>query len=109
MAPINGKSNPGETQTILPPLSRFTARPPFWVCDRFDDGRVAEIFINASGRAGGEIEVLSKDAAICASKALQVGISLDELRRSLMRSPSGAASGVLGAALDLLAAEDRSS
>jgi ribonucleoside-diphosphate reductase alpha chain len=88
-------------------LMSFThnGRPFTLGIGRFNDGRIAEIFINVSGRAGSEVEVLARDGAICASLGLQYGIPLDELRRSLMRTPNGAAPGVLGAALDMLAAE----
>lgn len=73
-----------------------------------DDGRVAEIFINLSGRAGGEAKALARDAAIAASLGLQHGIRPGELRHSLMRDSNGGASGVFSAVLHVLATEDRS-
>jgi ribonucleoside-diphosphate reductase alpha chain len=39
---------------------------------RFHDGRMAEILINASGRAGGMVEVLARDSAVMASVAFTI-------------------------------------
>jgi hypothetical protein len=70
---------------------------------RFDDGRLAEIFMNVSGRAGGMVEVLARDTAVAASLCLQLGGDVETLRRALMRDSHGQASGPVGELLDLLA------
>lgn len=69
----------------------------------FDDGRLAEVFINVPGHAGSAIEAVARDAATVASIALQYGTPVETLRRALTRNTDGSASGPLGAILDLLA------
>jgi len=71
----------------------------------FDDGRLAEIFLNAE-KVGTAIENAARDSAIVASFALQHGVLPDTIRHALTRNGNGDASGPLGALLDLLAAED---
>src|ERR1700692_4190254 len=51
---------------------------------RFDDGRVAEIFINGV-KVGSTAEANAQDAAIVASLALQHGCPADVLRHALHR------------------------
>jgi hypothetical protein len=72
----------------------------------YDDGRLAEIFLNAD-RGGTAIDDAARDSAVVASIALQHGVDPGTLRHALMRSGSGAASGPLGVLLDLLAAQDQ--
>jgi hypothetical protein len=72
---------------------------------RFQDGRLAEIFMNVSGRAGGMVEVLARDTAVAASLCLQLGGDVETLRRALMRDSHGRASSPVGELLDLLAGE----
>ena len=69
---------------------------------RFDDGRLAEIFIN-NAKAGSHSDAAAKDAAVVASIALQYGVPVDVIRRALLRDPRGVASSPLGVALDLIA------
>lgn len=69
---------------------------------RFDDGTLAEIFMNTAGRSGDTVEVLARDAAVLASLCLQFGAEVETLRRAVMRDPHGQASGPLGTLLDLL-------
>jgi len=76
---------------------RYTAGVGF-----FEDGRLAEIFINVPGRAGSGIEAVARDAATVASIALQYGTPAETIRRALTRNADGTASGPLGAVLDLL-------
>lgn len=73
----------------------------------YDDGRLAEIFLNAE-KGGTAIDDAARDSAVVASIALQHGVAPDTLRRALMRNSTGTASGPLGVLLDLLAAENRS-
>jgi hypothetical protein len=73
---------------------RFTAG-----IGRFEDGRLAEVFLNGA-KVGTPIDVNASDAAIVASLALQHGARPDELRRALTRNGDGSAGGPLAAALD---------
>jgi ribonucleoside-diphosphate reductase alpha chain len=68
---------------------------------RFEDGRVAEIFLT-SHKAGSMASIMASDAAVLASIALQFGAPFDTLRRALCRDSQGRASGPLGVALDLI-------
>ena len=70
----------------------------------FDDGRLAEIFLNAA-KAGTAIENAARDSAVVASLAVQHGVPPDTIRHALTRNGNGEASGPLGTLLDLLAAE----
>jgi hypothetical protein len=68
----------------------------------YSDGRLAEIFLTAD-KGGTAIDDAARDSAVVASLALQHGVDPDTLRRALMRSGNGVASGPLGTLLDLLA------
>jgi hypothetical protein len=72
---------------------------------RFDDGRLAEIFLG-NAKAGSHSDSAAKDSAVVASIALQHGVPLETIRHALLRDSHGRASSPLGAALDLLAEED---
>jgi hypothetical protein len=69
---------------------------------RFEDGRLAEILMNVSGRAAGMVEVLARHTGVAASLRPQFGCDVETLRRALMRDLHGRASGAAGALLDLL-------
>jgi ribonucleoside-diphosphate reductase alpha chain len=69
---------------------------------RFDDGRLAEIFIS-NHKVNSAADVAARDSAIAASFALQHGADLETLRRALSRDSHGRASGPLGAVLDAVA------
>ena len=68
---------------------------------RFDDGSIAETFIQ-NHKTNSAAGVLASDCAIAASLALQFGCPVEVLRRALSRDAQGRATGPLGAALDLL-------
>jgi hypothetical protein len=72
----------------------------------FEDGRLAEIFLNAD-KIGTAIETAARDSAVVASLALQHGVPPDTIRHALTRNGNGEASGPLGMLLDLLASEPR--
>ena len=72
---------------------------------RFDDGRVAEVFLQ-DHKPGSQSDSNARDAAVAASLALQFGCPLDVLRRALLRDAHGNASTPLGAALDVIAAAE---
>jgi len=67
----------------------------------FEDGRLAEIFLNAE-KIGTAIETAARDSAVVASIALQHGVPLETIRHALTRNGNGEASGPLGTLLDLL-------
>src|SRR5205809_4884462 len=67
---------------------------------RFDDGGVAEVFLNTR-KHGTAVDVNARDAAVAASLLLQHGCSVETLQRALTRNGDGSASGPLARALDL--------
>jgi ribonucleoside-diphosphate reductase alpha chain len=68
---------------------------------RFDDGRIAEIFLS-NHKAGSAADTAARDSAIVASIAMQYGAPVDVIRKALLRDPQGWAGSPLGVALDLL-------
>jgi hypothetical protein len=68
---------------------------------RFDDGRVAEIFIG-NGKAGSHSDSAAKDSAVVASIALQYGVPIEVICKALLRDSGGIASSPLGQALDIV-------
>jgi len=68
-------------------------------------GPTREVFLTA-GKPGSAVDISARDAALCASIALQSGASLDDLRRSLSRHSDGRPEGPLGIIFDEIAAED---
>ena len=76
---------------------RYTA-----VIGRFNDGALAEIFLN-TGKHGTVVDTNARDAAVAASLLLQHGCSVDTLRVALTRNGDGSPSGPLAHTLDLLA------
>jgi len=84
------------------PRQRLPNRRSHWLyrfeCDgqvytggigRFDDGRIAEVFINGS-KVGTAAETNAQDAAIVASLALQHGCPVETVRHALARSGGSA-------------------
>jgi hypothetical protein len=67
----------------------------------FADGRIAELFLS-NHRSNSGADVAARDAAIACSFALQHGADAEKIRLALCRDGQGRASGVLGAALDLI-------
>jgi ribonucleoside-diphosphate reductase alpha chain len=70
----------------------------------FEDGRLAEIFLNAE-KIGTAIETAARDSAVVGSLALQQGVPPETIQRALTRNGDGSASGSLGTLLDMLASE----
>ncbi|MBM3553465.1 MAG: hypothetical protein FJX45_17370 [Alphaproteobacteria bacterium] len=68
---------------------------------RFEDGSLAELFINAEKEACDAADD-ARDAALCLSIGLQYGAPPETIRKAVTRSSDGAPAGVIGAALDLL-------
>jgi len=73
---------------------------------RYEDGRLAEIFIG-NAKAGSHSDAAAKDAAVVCSIALQYGVPVNVIRKALLRDPRGVASSPLGCALDHIVATDR--
>ena len=72
---------------------------------RYEDGRLAEIFIS-NAKAGSHSDAAAKDAAVVCSIALQYGVPVNVIRKALLRDSRGVASSPLGCALDKLADDD---
>lgn len=68
---------------------------------RFPDGRVAEIFVNTP-KVGNEEDVITRDAAIVCSIALQYGAPLEVILSALSLDSQGHPAGALGEALNVL-------
>ena len=71
---------------------------------RYDDGRLAEIFLS-NNKTGSDSDVAARDSAVVCSIALQFGVPVDVIRKALMRDSQGRPNGPLGVALDILAGE----
>jgi ribonucleoside-diphosphate reductase alpha chain len=69
---------------------------------RFQDGAVAELFLNSAKRHSTEQDDYVRDAAVAVSLALQHGCPLQVLKASLCRGGGGEARGPIAAALDLV-------
>jgi hypothetical protein len=67
----------------------------------FPDGSVGEVFLNHD-HGDSLLDILTSDAAILASLALQHGCSLATLTHALKRDAAGKAASPIGAALDLI-------
>lgn len=70
------------------------------------DGPIFEVFLNVAGDKGGKYgsdsDLAARDAAVAVSLALQHGIPLWVLQRSMGRELDGAASSPIGHLLDIL-------
>lgn len=97
--------------------ARLPNRRPHWLyrfeCDgqvytggigRFEDGRIAEIFINGA-KVGTAAETNAQDAAIVASLALQHGCPVETIQHALARS--GGSAGPLATLLREVEAAER--
>ena len=71
---------------------------------RFQDGRLAEIFVS-NAKVGSHSDAAAKDAAVVCSIGLQHG-PLETIRHALLRDAQGRASSPLGAALDFVAKQE---
>lgn len=82
-------------------LFRFECDGQFYTggIGRFEDGRIAEVFINGT-KVGTAAETNAQDAAIVASLALQHGCPLETIQHALARS--GGATGPLATLLGLI-------
>jgi hypothetical protein len=76
---------------------RYTA-----TVSRFADGRLGELFLS-NHKTNSAADMSARDAAITFSIAVQHGADAEVIRKALSRDSAGKATGVLGAALDLVA------
>jgi len=72
---------------------------------RFPDGSIAELFLS-NHKTNSAADINARDLAIVFSIAVQCGADPEAIRRALSRDSRGRASGPLGTALDLIAAEE---
>lgn len=68
----------------------------------FDEGNLAELFINSSGKLGSTADVNAADGALAVSLALQYGCEAEVLQKGMKRNTDGTPQGPLGAALDAI-------
>ena len=73
---------------------------------RYPDGAVGEIFLS-NHKSNSTADVNARDAAILLSIALQCGADINAIREALCRDSNGRALSPIGAALDLIAQQDR--
>lgn len=76
----------------------------FFGVGRYDDGRPAEVFIDAA-KSGADAQIVARDGAIMLSLLLQHGCPIHVIRHALSREEDGAPQGPLGLLADLLAAD----
>jgi hypothetical protein len=74
---------------------------------RYDDGRLAEVFIDCT-KMGSAVEANAKAAAIILSLALQHGVELGTISHALPKNGIGRPTSPIDAIIDLLMAEERS-
>jgi hypothetical protein len=68
----------------------------------FEDGRVGELFLNAS-KQNSALDAFAADAAILISLLLQRGSTVAEIGHALRHTPHGAPASLIGAVIDQLA------
>jgi hypothetical protein len=69
-----------------------------------DDGCLAEIFLSST-KTSSQSDVAAHDLGVLVSLCLQHGCTAETITHALARNSDGSACGVIGAVLDLLAAE----
>jgi ribonucleoside-diphosphate reductase alpha chain len=69
---------------------------------RFEDGSLAEIFIDCQAKGLTPLSDDAKDAAVALSIALQYGAPAHVIREAVTRTADGSATGIIGHVLDLL-------
>jgi len=73
---------------------------------RYEDGRLAEIFLDVSAKSGTAVAAAARDAAVLASLGLQNGVSPESIRKAITRDEADKAAGPVGHLLDLIAGYD---
>ncbi len=67
----------------------------------FDDGGVAEVFLESS-KAASDVHSMAADAAIMFSIAMQYGTPLEVIRASMSRNSDGTPQSLFGALVDAI-------
>jgi hypothetical protein len=78
---------------------RFTA-----TISRFEDGRLAELFLN-NHKSNSQADITGRDVAIILSFALQYGADIEVIRKAVSRDSMGRALGPIGTALDIISGD----
>jgi ribonucleoside-diphosphate reductase alpha chain len=73
---------------------------------RFSDGSLGELFLS-NHKSNSAADTAARDSAIAFSFAVQHGADAEAIRHALSRDAQGQAQGPLGAALDVIAREQR--
>lgn len=73
---------------------------------RFEDGSLAEVFIDPY-RHSTDAADDARDGALVLSLALQHGAGVDTIRHAVTRNTAGEPAGIIGAALDLIARHEQ--
>ena len=69
----------------------------------YPDGLLGEFFI-VGGKSGEQVEAIARDFAIVTSRALQSGVTLEDIAHSITRDSQGAPSSIGGAVIASAAA-----
>jgi hypothetical protein len=93
---ILGNRRPHELFDIEHDGMRYTVR-----VGRFDDGRLAEVFINST-KVGSAVDINARDGAILVSLLLQNSVDIDMVLHSLYRNSGGNPSGLIGRVIRLI-------
>jgi fructose-specific phosphotransferase system IIC component len=83
---------------------RFRGAPYTVTLSRFNDSRLAEIFVD-NGKCSTHLASDARDAAVALSIAMQYGVPPEAIRAAVTRDADGSASGIIGAVLDTLLGE----
>lgn len=68
----------------------------------YPDGKLGEVFLSA-GKLTLDADIMSKEAAIALSFALQYGAPIEEIRNAMPRADDGSAQGPIGTLMDIIA------
>ena len=86
--------------TVIVEGVRYTA-----TTSRFEDGGLAELFLDGGGKIGSSAQIAAQDAAILASLLLQYGVTADKILSALNTLQDGTPAGPVGRALTLFKGE----
>jgi hypothetical protein len=94
---------PNETQDF------YFRGAPYTLCtSRFNDGSLAEVFIDCQSKGMLPLSDDAKDAAVCLSLALQFGCPANSIREAVTRTSDGEATGIIGCVLDIIFKDESS-
>jgi hypothetical protein len=74
----------------------------------FPDGTLGEVFVS-NHKSGNASDFAARDAGILVSLCLQHRVPLTTIHRALSKNADGSAAGVIGAVIDRIIAEQKSS